>query len=86
MYKSSSTSSALQLCKESCSPLKVTSEQASFVFRNNDNFYGVRSASRPTPNLEDQGTPLVWVITFDLSGKGDPSSSYPIAGIALWVI
>jgi hypothetical protein len=57
------------------------------VFRNDDNFYGVRlSASRPTPNLEDQGTALVWVITFDLSGKGDPSSRYPTAGIALRVI
>jgi hypothetical protein len=26
---------------------------------------------------------LVWVMTFDLSGKGDPASSYPTAGIAL---
>ena len=24
---------------------------------------------------------LVWVITFDLSGKGDPASSYATAGI-----
>jgi hypothetical protein len=26
---------------------------------------------------------LVWVITFDLSGKGDPASSYATAGIAI---
>jgi hypothetical protein len=26
---------------------------------------------------------LVWAITFDLSGKGDPTSSYATAGIAL---
>ena len=29
---------------------------------------------------------LVWVITFDLSGKGDPTSSYATAGIALRII
>jgi len=26
------------------------------------------------------------VLSFDLSGKGDPTSSYATAGIALWVI
>jgi hypothetical protein len=29
---------------------------------------------------------LVWVITFDLSGKGDPASNYATAGIALRII
>jgi hypothetical protein len=44
--QSSSSSSAVQLCKSPCLP---------FGFRNS-NFYGVRlSAPRPTPNLEDQG-------------------------------
>jgi hypothetical protein len=60
--------------------------EASFGFRNG-NFYGVRlSASRPTLNLEDQGTSFSLVITFDLSGKGDPVSSYATAGIALRII
>jgi len=26
------------------------------------------------------------VLSFDLSGKGDPASSYATAGIALWII
>jgi hypothetical protein len=29
---------------------------------------------------------LVWIIPFDLSGMGDPTSSYATAGIALRVI
>jgi hypothetical protein len=48
---SSSSSSAVQLCKSPGLP-----SEPSFGFRNNDNFYGMRlSASQPTPNLEDQG-------------------------------
>jgi hypothetical protein len=38
------------------------------------------------PNLEDQGIPFVWVITFDLSGMGAPASSYTTADIALKII
>jgi hypothetical protein len=42
---------------------------------------------RPTPNLEDQGVSLfVWNFTLDLSGLGDPASSYAIAGLALGLI
>jgi hypothetical protein len=53
-----------------------------FVF-----FYGERSsASRPTPNLEDQGISFSLDHPFDLSGLGDPTSSYATAGIALSVI
>jgi hypothetical protein len=29
---------------------------------------------------------FVWVITFDLSGLGDPASSYATAGLALRII
>jgi hypothetical protein len=29
---------------------------------------------------------FVWAITFDLSGLGDPASSYATAGLALWII
>jgi hypothetical protein len=29
---------------------------------------------------------FVWIITFDLSGMGDPTSSYTTAGIALRII
>ena len=39
----------------------------------------------PTPNLEDQCI-SVWVLSFDLSGKGGPTSSYATAGITLWII
>jgi hypothetical protein len=49
-------------------------------------FYGVRLlASRPTPNLEDHGILLRLASTPDLSGIGDPTSSYATAGIALKV-
>jgi hypothetical protein len=49
-------------------------------------FYGVRLlASRPTPNLEDQDIPLRLTLPLDLSGLGDPTSSYATAGIALRV-
>jgi hypothetical protein len=40
----------------------------------------------PTPNLEDQCISLCLVLSFDLSGKGGPTSSYTTAGIALWFI
>jgi hypothetical protein len=44
------------------------------------------SASSPTPNLEDQGIRLrLWLLPLDLSGMGDPTSSYAPAGIALRV-
>jgi len=29
---------------------------------------------------------FVWVLSFDLSGKDGPTSSYATAGIALWII
>jgi hypothetical protein len=43
------------------------------------------SASRPTPNLEDQGIPLRLAPTLDLSDLGGPTSSYATACIALRV-
>jgi len=44
------------------------------------------SFPRPNPKLEDQVIPFVWVITFDLCGLGDPTSSYATASIALRII
>jgi hypothetical protein len=44
------------------------------------------STPRPTPNLKGQGILFVWIIFFDLSGMGDPTSSYATAGIALKVM
>jgi hypothetical protein len=38
------------------------------------------------PTWKTRGPLLVWIITFDLSGKGDPASSYATAGIALRII
>jgi len=41
----------------------------------------------PNPLLWRTGVSLlVWVITFNLSGKGGPTSSYATAGIALRII
>jgi hypothetical protein len=41
----------------------------------------------PNPLLRRTGVSLlVWVITFDLSGKGRPTSSYATVGIALRII
>ena len=41
----------------------------------------------PNPLLRRAGVSLlVWIITFDLSGMGDPISSYATAGIALRII
>jgi hypothetical protein len=42
-------------------------------------------ASRPTPNLEDQGIPFRLAPTLVLSGLGVITSSYATAGIALRV-
>jgi hypothetical protein len=58
--------------------------EADYLVPEQFSFYGVRLlVSRPTPNLEDQGIPLRLAPTFDLSGMGDPTSSYATAGIAL---
>jgi hypothetical protein len=71
-----SSSSAVQLFKSPDLP---------FWFHNN-NFNGVRSASRPTPNLEDQGIPFSPGHHLWLSDKGDPASSYPTATLAPSII
>jgi hypothetical protein len=47
-------------------------------------FYGVGFVTpRPAHNMEDL---FVWIITFDLSGMGDATSSYATAGITLRII
>jgi hypothetical protein len=33
--------------------------------------------------VEEKGIHFCWIITFDLSGMGDPTSRYATAGIAL---
>ena len=44
-------------------------------------------AHRPNPQPGGTGYPFfVWVLSFDLSGKGGPTSSYATAGIAVWII
>ena len=49
-------------------------------------FYRVQSlAARPTPTWRVRVSLFVWVLSFDLSGKGGPTSSYATAGIALRV-
>ena len=50
-------------------------------------FYGVGlSVPCLTPNLEDQVIIFCWVTTFDLSGMGDPNSSYATDSIAVMII
>jgi hypothetical protein len=48
-------------------------------------FYGdgVVSPMPQHPTWRTRVSLFVWVITFDLSGMGDPASSYATAGIAL---
>jgi hypothetical protein len=56
-------------------------------FQNRSKFYRVGFlATRPTPNLEGQCIPFVWVITFDLPVMGAPASSCATAGIALRIV
>jgi len=40
----------------------------------------------PTPTWRTSVSLFVWVLSFDLSGKGGRTSSYATAGIALWII
>jgi len=50
-------------------------------------FQGAVASRRPNPLPRRTGVSLlVWAITFDLSGKGDPTSSYATAGVALRII
>ena len=56
------------------------SQQCSF-------FHCAVAGRTPNPLLRRTGVSLlVWVITFDLSGMGGPTSSYATAGIALRII
>jgi hypothetical protein len=49
-------------------------------------FYGVGSlAPHPSPIQEYQGI-IVWVLTLDLSSKGDPARSYTTPSIVLRII
>ena len=49
-------------------------------------FSGTRLlALRPTPTWRTRVSLSVWLLPFDLSGLGDPTSSYATAGIALRV-
>jgi hypothetical protein len=49
-------------------------------------FYDVRLlASRPTPTWRTRVSLFVWLLPLDLSGMGDPTSSYATAGIVLRV-
>jgi hypothetical protein len=44
------------------------------------------STPRPTFNWRARISLFVWIITFDLSDLGDPTSSYATAGIALRIM
>jgi hypothetical protein len=47
--------------------------------------WGRQPHSQP-PTWRTRVSHFVWIITFDLSGMGDPTSSYATAGIALRII
>jgi hypothetical protein len=50
-------------------------------------FYGVGLSARyPTPNREGRSFPFSQVITFDMYGKGGPTSSYATASVAFKII
>ena len=48
-------------------------------------WWGADPSTQP-PTWRTSASLFVWVLSFDLSGKGDPASSYATAGIALWII
>jgi hypothetical protein len=47
--------------------------------------WGCQPHAQP-PTWRTRVSLFVWVITFDMSGMGDPASSYATAGIALRII
>ena len=61
--------------------------EASLRFPERKFFSGVGlSLPHPTPTWSTRVSLFVWVITFDLSGLGDPASSCATAGLALRII
>jgi hypothetical protein len=42
--------------------------------------------ARPTPTLEAQDIPFVWVITLDLSGMEGPTRTYATSSLALRIV
>ena len=48
-------------------------------------WWGAGPSTQP-PTWRTSVSLFVWVLSFDLSGKGGPTSSYATAGIALWII
>jgi hypothetical protein len=59
--------------------LKVTQQLKLFTG------WGRQSHAQP-PTWSARVSLFVWIITFDLSGMGDPTSSYATAGTALRII
>jgi hypothetical protein len=49
-------------------------------------FYGVEPSTLHPPTWRARVSLFVWIIAFDLSGMGDPTSRYATAGIALSII
>jgi hypothetical protein len=62
-----------------------TTSKADYPVSEQFSFYGVRLASRPNLNLEDQSIPFVWLLPLDLSGISGPTSSNATAVIALGI-
>jgi hypothetical protein len=60
--------------------------EADYLVYTQFSFYGVRLlASRPTPTWRTRVSLSVWLLPLDLSGMGDPATSYATASIALRV-
>jgi hypothetical protein len=61
--------------------------EADYLVSEQFSFYGVMLlASRPPPNWRTRVSLVVWFLPLDLSGIGDPTSSYATAGIARRVL
>jgi ABC-type transport system involved in cytochrome c biogenesis permease subunit len=69
-------------------PLSSLSTEAWFQVSRLLYFFTVRGRQPlvQPPTWRTRVSLLVWIIPFDLSGMGDPTSSYATAGIALRVI
>jgi hypothetical protein len=81
MYKNTTAAAEMAL------QLKLSLSLLHFMRFQNNTF--LRGDISPTPNPQPGGPGypfFVWVITFDLSGMGDPASSYAATSTALRIM
>jgi hypothetical protein len=85
-YESSSSSSSSSLARQPFVSPGLLQNHSPFFPIVGPSAYGVRlSASHPTPTWRTRVSLFFWLLPFDLSGLGGPTSSYDTAGIAFRV-